>query len=154
MDAKRAWQATLGQLQMELPKATYDTWVKNAELVSHKSNAFIIGVKNAYARDWLENRLTTTAERMLSGIMDAPQSISFIIRTIEEAAPDEQISAQAPSPPSHSSQPPTGINFNPRYTFDNFVVGPNNRLAHAASQAVAENPALPTTLCSSMAVLD
>jgi len=138
MDARRAWQATLGQLQMELPKATYDTWVKNAELVSHENNAFTIGVKNAYARDWLENRLTTTAERMLSGIMDAPQSVSFIIRTIDEPALVEPAPAQVSAPP----QTQTTAIFNPRYTFGNFVVGPNNRLAHAASQAVAESPAL------------
>ncbi len=66
MDAKQAWMATLGQLQMDMPKATYDTWVKNTEIIDHKENSFSIGVQNAYARDWLENRLTTTAEKMLS----------------------------------------------------------------------------------------
>jgi len=140
MDARQAWQATLGQLQMEMPKATFDTWVKGTELSKHQENIFTIGVQNAYARDWLENRLTTTAEKMLTGIMDAPQTISFIIRPVDEPLPKTETNETALS--SSTKQIKTsGMRFNSRYTFDNFVVGPNNRLPHAASQAVAESPA-------------
>ena len=140
MDAKQAWQATLGQLQMEMPKATFDTWVKGTELSKHQENIFTIGVQNAYARDWLENRLTTTAEKMLTGIMDAPQTISFIIRPVDEPLPKTETNETALS--SSTKQIKTsGMRFNSRYTFDNFVVGPNNPLPHAASQAVAESPA-------------
>ena len=83
MEALQAWTATLGQLQMEMPKASYDTWVKNSKLVSCEDNRFVIGVQNTYARDWLENRLTTTARRLLSVIMDCPQEISFIVQQRE-----------------------------------------------------------------------
>ena len=139
MEASQAWQATLGQLQMELPKATYDTWVRDTRFIKHEENIFFIGVQNAYARDWLENRLTTTASRLLSGIMDAAQSITFILNSHDEPVPAirEEENPQ-PAPFGEPVQPST---FNLRYSFSNFVVGPNNRLAHAASQAVAENPA-------------
>jgi chromosomal replication initiator protein len=138
MDASQAWQATLGQLQMELPKATYDTWVRDTKFIRHQDNTFYIAVQNAYARDWLENRLTSTAVRLLSGIMDSTQNISFILNAHEEPAPktEESISDFTESLPTQTSSA-----FNCRYSFSNFVVGPNNRLAHAASQAVAENPA-------------
>jgi chromosomal replication initiator protein len=139
MEASQAWQATLGQLQMELPKATYDTWVRDTRFIKHDENTFFIGVQNAYARDWLENRLTTTASRLLSGIMDTAQSITFVLNSHDESAPSIR-EEEDPQPASFgdSIQPST---FNLRYSFSNFVVGPNNRLAHAASQAVAENPA-------------
>jgi len=140
MDARQAWQATLGQLQMEMPKATFDTWVKGTELSKHQENIFTIGVQNAYARDWLENRLTTTAEKMLTGIMDAPQTISFIIRPVDEPLPTTEPNKTALSFSTRQTKT-TGTQFNSRYTFDNLVVGPNNRLPHAASQAVAESPA-------------
>ena len=140
MDARQAWQATLGQLQMEMPKATFDTWVKGAELIKHQQNIFTISVQNAYARDWLENRLTTTAEKMLTGIMDAPQAISFIIRSADEPLPEIETEKSSLSFSIKQIKTP-GMQFNSRYTFDNFVVGPNNRLPHAASQAVAESPA-------------
>ncbi len=53
MDAKGAWQAVLGQLQLEMAKATFDTWVRDAAFVAFEDGSYIIGVKNAYARDWL-----------------------------------------------------------------------------------------------------
>lgn len=138
MEASQAWQATLGQLQMELPKATYDTWVRDTKFIKHQADTFFIGVQNAYARDWLENRLTSTAVRLLSGIMDAPQSISFVLHTHEEPVlQPEEMRIEYSSPMQREAQ----TTFNCRYSFSNFVVGPNNRLAHAASQAVAENPA-------------
>ncbi len=136
MEASQAWQATLGQLQMELPKATYDTWVKDTHFISHQENTFMIGVLNAYARDWLENRLTSTAVRLLSGIMDAPQSVCFVLHSREETSHIQEDFPEIPA-----SEPFPSASFNSRYSFSNFVVGPNNRLAQAASQAVSENPA-------------
>lgn len=140
MDAKQAWKATLGQLQMELPKPTFDTWVKGTELIEYKENTFTISVQNAYARDWLENRLTTMAEKMLSGIMVAPQKIFFIMQStvVQQDKPKTSVETTVQPMMMKKSQSPK---FNSRYTFDKFVVGPNNRLAHAASQAVAESPA-------------
>ncbi len=58
MNAEQAWQATLGQLQMEMSKAAYDTWVRDACLLSHEGDECIIGVKNAYICDWLEEQIS------------------------------------------------------------------------------------------------
>jgi len=141
MDAQQAWQATLGQLQMDMPKASYDTWVKGATLIKHQDNILTIGVANAYARDWLESRLTTTAERLLSGMMDSPQNLKFVLRSNEENS-NETRTTEMESILDESgleSIAPDSV-FNSRYTFNSFVVGANNRLAHAASLAVAENP--------------
>jgi chromosomal replication initiator protein len=52
MNSQQAWQAAIGQLQMEMSKAAFDTWVRDAELVNHEQDLFTIGVQNAYARDW------------------------------------------------------------------------------------------------------
>jgi len=140
MDAAQAWKAILGQLQMELPKPTFETWVKNCKFNNHQNGVFTICVQNAYARDWLEARLTITAEKMLSGIMNAPQKIHFVIQSKSNG--DKQ--AEIPEKQTIEADERQGVQapkFNSRYTFSNFVVGPNNRLAHAASQAVSENPA-------------
>jgi len=139
MDARQAWEATLGQLQMDMPKATYDTWVKDTKLMNHASQTFTIGINNAYACDWLTNRLTTTAERLLSGMMDAPQTVKFIVH-LPDLNPEPTVQNKVGD---HFENHPQYIenSFNSRYKFNNFVVGPNNRLAHAASLAVAENPA-------------
>jgi len=139
MEAKQAWKAVLGQLQMELPKPTFDTWVKGSSYTSHQENVFIISVQNAYARDWLESRLTVTAEKMLSGIMNAPPAIRFVIQSRPEieVKVDQPIYRDTAQENAGDDKTPQ---FNSRYTFNKFVVGPNNRLAHAASLAVAESP--------------
>ncbi len=166
MDAELAWQSALGQLQMEMPKASFDTWVRDTRIVSYQDGLFTVAVNNAYARDWLENRLSSTAARLLMGIMNCEVNVHFVVRSLEGGdvpadrplpaaeeipAPDpfpargarlrpgsEEETAEADEAESRGSR---NGSLNPRYTFDNFVVGPNNRLAHAASLAVAENPA-------------
>lgn len=142
MNANQAWQATLGQLQMEMPKASYDTWVSGTKFITHEDNIFTIGVQNTYVRDWLETRLTSTITRLLSGIMNTPQNVQFVLQSKEETSIGNY---NFDAIPHNSSSSTKDLQYksplNMRYTFDNFVVGPNNRLAHAASMAVAENPA-------------
>jgi chromosomal replication initiator protein len=143
MDAEKAWQSALGQLQMEMPKASFDTWVRDTQIHSYDDGLFTISVRNAYARDWLESRLSSTVTRLLMGIMNRSVDVAFIVdangnvETVSDPpAADEGACVEVTIP-----QGPHSVTLNPRYTFDNFIVGPNNRLAHAASQAVAENPA-------------
>jgi chromosomal replication initiator protein len=144
MDAVQAWQSALGQLQMEMPKASFDTWVRDTQIVSYKDGLFTIGANNAYARDWLESRLSSTVTRLLMGIMNRPVDVTFVVNSnaiIDETIEKPVVADENSSTISGVSQPQRSLTLNPRYTFDNFIVGPNNRLAHAASQAVAENPA-------------
>ncbi len=139
MEATQAWQATLGQLQMDMPKAAFDTWVRDAELISYEDGAFTIGVQNAYARDWLKDRLAGTITRLLTGIMNRSVAIRFTVWSKTVSISEQQPIDQ----PTAITQPaPTTTTINGHYRFANFVVGSSNRLAHAASLAVAEKPAL------------
>lgn len=139
MNAQQAWQATIGQLQMDMPKSAFDTWVRNAELVKQDEGKYIIGVKNAYARDWLESRLGSTVSRLLSGYSDRPAQVEFIVWHGDL----EMEFVTSPDEPQTGSggQPAANRSLISRYHFDNFVVGASNRMAHAACMAVAESPA-------------
>ncbi len=139
MSAERLWQAALGQLQMEMPRATFDTWVRDAELLAHEDGAYIIGVQNAYARDWLEDRMLATVKRVLTGLAGRTVEVRFVVWQGEPS--DEPAAPALPAPAAPSLLRTSSVPLNPRYSFENFVVGPSNRLAHAASMAVAENPA-------------
>ena len=138
MKPQQAWQAALGQLQMEMPKAAFDTWVRDAELVSFEDGAATIGVHNTYARDWLESRLTSTLQRLLTGILNTTVTVVFVLEQsyMEDEEPETQ-KGTLPLLETESSANPT---LNPRQTFDTFVVGSENRLAQAASLVVAEKP--------------
>ncbi len=78
-DPQRAWQIVLGQLQMEMPRASYETWVRDTKALSYKDGHLMIGARNAYARDWLESRLQSTASRLLIGIMNCAVEVDFIV---------------------------------------------------------------------------
>jgi chromosomal replication initiator protein len=144
MNADQAWQAARGQLQTEMPKAAFDTWVRDAEFAAYEDGSFIIAVSNAYARDWLESRLCSTVTRLLTGIMNRTVQVSFVVwqngnKSVEELERGNALEQYvADDEPENTVLNPT---INARYSFDNFVVGASNRLAHAASLAVAERPA-------------
>ena len=144
MEANQAWQMVLAELEMEMPKATFDTWLRDTRVVSYEDGVLTIGAQNAYARDWLESRLKSTASRLLIGILDRSVDVEFIVsqenfdKGEEDRSLDPLLEEDAASP----AAPDLGrSNLNPRYSFESFVVGAGNRLAHAACQAVAEKPA-------------
>jgi chromosomal replication initiator protein len=162
MKAEQAWLAVQGQLQMEMSKAAFDTWVRDAEVLSYEDGSFIIGVHNAYARDWLQSRLASTATRLLNGLMNRTVEVRFVVwqKTLEilqgkagvshaGSLSDQEFEGsedvdQDETDTDHTSSwgdPKPNATLNSRYLFDNFVVGASNRLAHAASMAVAEKPA-------------
>ncbi|MCJ7694915.1 MAG: chromosomal replication initiator protein DnaA, partial [Anaerolineaceae bacterium] len=142
MNSHQAWQATLGQLQMEMSKASFDTWVSSAELIDYKESdgIFHIGVHNAYACDWLDSRLKSTMASKLAGMMARQVQVEFRVWS----APVSEVEEETQEPTLNVEIQENNLmdpKLNSRYRFDNFVVGANNRLAHAASMAVAESPA-------------
>ncbi|MBI2759621.1 MAG: chromosomal replication initiator protein DnaA [Chloroflexi bacterium] len=140
MNATQAWHSVLGQLQMEMPKASFDTWVRDTRPLSYENNTLTVGVQNAYARDWLESRLASTVSRLLVGILNSNVAVNFVVSQGDET---ETVETEAAAPvQSEAYEPrPRSVSLNPRYTFETYVVGAGNRLAHAACQAVAEKPA-------------
>ncbi len=136
-----------------MTQATFETWLRDSKLVTYEDGTFVVAVKNGYAKDWLENRLLATIKRTLARLADRTVDVRFVVGTEEPGDAEDDIpllkasspSQQPTSKPKSSTPAPArssaGRNLNPRYTFDSFVVGPGNRLAHAASMAVIESPA-------------
>ncbi len=156
MDTDQVWQATLGQLQLQMTRATFDTWIKDTHIVSQDSDKLVIGTKNAFAKDWLENRLFSTISRTVAHVLGRAVNIQFTVDHVSVEAIDQQ----SPPPLLQSPQPANGhtnpthnngngyyrgdrdrLMLNHKYVFEQFIVGASNRLAHAASLAVAERPA-------------
>jgi hypothetical protein len=75
--AAKIWEYVLSQLQADMSKASFDTWVKSTEALSLEGPTLTIGCHNAYGRDWLESRLTTTIQRMVSGMINQPATVRF-----------------------------------------------------------------------------
>jgi len=135
-----------------MTRATYDTWLKGTFAVSYEDGLLIVGTENPYAKEWLENRLLGTIKRTLAGILGHTVEVRFIVRAHQTQPSPPLLSVQDPAlpfPRDLSLQDPAGIrtaplsslSLNPRYTFETFIVGNSNRLAHAAAYAVAHKPA-------------
>jgi chromosomal replication initiator protein len=145
-EAGRVWLAALSELQLQMTKATFDTWVKQTHVVAYEDGTFIIGVQNGYAKDWLENRLMGTVKRTLAGILNRSVEVRFAVHTpaVLREGPTATLRPKLTPLPPFTPQVSGGqskFGLNPHYTFDQFIVGSSNRLAHAASLAVVENPA-------------
>jgi chromosomal replication initiator protein len=142
MNVEQAWQSVLGQLQMEMPRASFDTWVRDTRPVRYEKGLLTISVRNAYARDWLESRLASTVSRLLIGIMDSNVAVNFVVsQSIDEEMSQPVESTEQLEEKESDVSFQRNLTLNPRYTFENYVVGSGNRLAHAACLAVAEKPA-------------
>lgn len=142
MTAQDAWQATLGQLELQLNRATFETWVKGAELLAYEDGSFIVSVKNAYAKSWLEKRLYSPIRRTLADLFGRSVEVRFVVYDpLEDAADLGPLWEEDDEPAvTYPDGQPLETNLNPRYTFDSFVVGGSNQLAHAAAMAVADHP--------------
>lgn len=142
MNPEHAWKATLGELELQMTKATFNTWLKDTFLVSCEDNIYTIGVRNAYAKDWLENRLCDTILRTLGAIVGQNVNIRFIV-AMEEPAAKTALSSNGHANGSNNTfakPKPQTNGLTSRFVFSTYVVGPSNRLAHAAALSVAENP--------------
>ncbi len=141
MDVKQAWSSVLDQLQMEMPKASFDTWVRDTQVIAEAGGVITIGVRNAYARDWLESRLAEIARDHLRTLLQREVEVRFVVASGNGKGRVADVEEEEGLAEEHVPDQPRNDTLNPRYTFENFVVGPGNRLAHAAAQAVAERPA-------------
>lgn len=143
---KEIWQNAKAELELQLPRATYDTWLREAHFIAYEDGEFIIGVANSFAADWLNsNNLRPLIKRTLARLQGQAVEVRFVVRP--QRARDEtdrpaplletasHTDASAETAPGNGYQP-----LNSRYTFATFVVGDNNRLACLAAQTVAERP--------------
>ena len=111
--AQEAWQSAIEQLQMEMPKATFDTWLRDTRLLSYEDGFFTIGAHTVYACEWLDSRLSSTVTRLLMGIMNRSVEIKFVVtepenETIELPEPEACEPAESQdSTPEEDSVPAT-----------------------------------------------
>lgn len=144
MDTEQLWQAVLGELELNLSKANFTTWLKNTFIMDAGSDTIVIGVPNAFTKTWLENKYH-------SKILKALQNISEnkILNVNYKVSPLKNSRAKSVSSPAKTeggaeekpdavSSRAKEVGLNPNYTFTNFVVGKKNELAQAASQAAAD----------------
>ncbi len=138
------WQAALASLERKYSKPIFEMWLKPIRPIAMSESEIVLAVQSPFARDWVENRLKGDISEVLTELLGATLALRFVVApeaAAPVAGPGAAADASPVSPRITLNEDIRHGNLNPRYTFDEFVVGNSNRFAHAASQAVAEAPA-------------
>jgi len=123
--AQEIWEAALGELQVQVTKSYYRTWLGKTTGLSYQDNQFVVRAPNTFVAEYLDKNQRSLIEKTLIGLTQPDIKVFFRVSPGEEAATSPQI---------------TRSPCNLKYTFDSFVVSNSNRLAYAAALSVAENP--------------
>ncbi|MBB6016364.1 chromosomal replication initiator protein DnaA [Deinococcus radiopugnans] len=139
----------LGYVRKNISEVEYHTWFAPVKNLGVQEGSLVLGVRNSFAQEWFRKHYLELLEDALRSLGAQNPQVSF---QVLPAAQDTLFSPADPSPapgrpppstpggPSAQDQAENRKRLNPKYTFENFVVGPNNNLAHAAAMGVAESP--------------
>lgn len=149
------WQSVLGEIELSVSHATFTTWFKNTELVDQNESGVVISVPNIFAKKQFEVKFNDQIKGVLAKNGITPKQITYTITTTGKKTrvsretttsnvqtADDLLPTNLHTRPTtiHKNQSTQSGGLNPRYTFENFIVGSSNDLAYTASQAVAANP--------------
>ncbi len=127
--AGEIWEATLGEIEIQVSKPNYHTWFAKTKGLSNEKNGFTVVVPNTFVAEYLDKKQRSLIERTLISITHQQLKVKFSVLSQHFGEGEEPTSLTRADTPR----------FNPKYTFDSFVVGDSNRLAYAAALGVAEN---------------
>jgi chromosomal replication initiator protein len=143
------WQAVLADFELKVSKPNFTTWFKNTGIAQYDAGHVVICVPNAFTKSWLENKYHKDIIATIEKKTGKPiKRIEYRVESVKNIEEQECTLSVAPTvstvqTPIHSN-PKLGIGaqfgLNAKYTFNTFIVGKGNELAHAAAQAVADRP--------------
>ncbi|MDD5152533.1 MAG: chromosomal replication initiator protein DnaA [Candidatus Pacebacteria bacterium] len=138
---KILWENTLKELGNELSRANFSTWFKYTDILKQDDGIVVVGVPNEFVKDWLQNKFHKMILKSLRNLCENVRGVEYLVHKVEEKnIPKMEIEKTALETSSELPLADLYVNkedgLNPRYTFDNFIIGSFNELAFAASQAI------------------
>lgn len=146
VDNKTLWDTVLSEMELALSRANFGTWFRHTHIYKQEDGTVQVSVPNAFVRDWLAAKYHKAILSSLRNQSSEIRAVEYVIAKVGEHHHKEQESL---APKTTSTDGSLGLqdlyinkdsNLNPKYTFDTFVIGPFNEVAHAAAQAVIKNP--------------
>lgn len=137
------WQAVLGEIETSVSHAVFVTWFKPTEVVVHDDGGFSVAVSNVFAKQQFESKFNAQVLEALQKNGVHVAEVDYVIKSdTAKKRPSESplVEAVVTAANKKSARRDPGDGLNPRYTFENFVVGSSNDLAYAAAQAVSTSP--------------
>ncbi|WP_221090191.1 chromosomal replication initiator protein DnaA [Deinococcus aquaedulcis] len=145
--SQEIWADVLGYVRKNISEVEYHTWFAPVKNLGVQEGSLVLGVRNSFAQEWFRKHYLELLEDALRSLGAQNPQVTFQVLPAAQDAlllpTDPPPGPPPPAPAGRAPTPPLPENrkvLNPKYTFENFVVGPNNNLAHAAALAVAESP--------------
>jgi chromosomal replication initiator protein len=143
MDHHTLWEGALAEIELAVSKPAFVTWFKDTHIVKRDEGTIVLSVSNAFARELFLDRYHSVVLKLLRERDHTIHAVEYVINKEEVKKKDTSDISKELFGAQSLSFPETNINkddnLNPRYTFETFVIGPFNELAHAASQAVIKS---------------
>lgn len=140
----RSWQHAQRSLRESLGDGTYETWIKPLRVAAIGGGRICLDAPSKFFRDWVERRHLEALKEALRDEVDATPEVVLQVKASEQGELFDPLDEEpTPRPIAKESKPTVAARLAhlvPRYTFESFVVGPSNQLAHAAARAIANNP--------------
>ena len=151
--AKEVWRAALGELELQVTRPYFDTYLKGTVGVSSGEGRFSVGAPNAFVTEWLRLKMRPRIEETLSGLLGRPVAAEFLVSAHPSHPPQTFTPSTAvtgdltPGAGTDETYAPSAgrksAPLNRNFTFASMIVARFNRVAHAAAQAVAEDADYP-----------
>ena len=146
MTNEELWKAVLGEMELSLTKANFTTWFRNTTILSKDKSAIVVSVPNGFIKEWLENKFNKRILQSIRNLTPEVREVKYMIgRPKAELIKQDFSKINLDTELEEKSQSDTdkdldkSTNLNRKYSFESFVVGSNNELAHAAASAVTKN---------------
>jgi len=135
--AREIWDAALGELQVQMSRSNYRTWLEKTAGLAYQNDSFVVSVPNTFIAEYLDRNQRSLIEKTLIHLTSSPEvQVTFQVN----GRYHNSSNGHSQEPGILTSALPDANQFNSKYVFDSFVVGNSNRLAFAAAQSVAMNP--------------
>ncbi len=142
-DTKQLWESALAEIELAVSKANFTTWFKDTAIARIEEGVVHLSVPNTFVKDWLLTKYHKSILHSLRTLNEQVRALEYTV-TKDDPRKRELLKATTPSLtpelPLQDHYVDKETNLNPRYTFDSFVVGPFNELAHAAALAITKTP--------------
>lgn len=144
MDYRDLWQSVLVEIELSVSKANFTTWFKDTHIVKEENGVVVLSVPNAFVKEWLLTKYHSNILKSLRGLKSSVNSIEYVVNKEEARRRDDvnRMDSGTKELPLDEIRVNKEDNLNPRYTFDTFVVGPFNELAHVAARAIIKKPGI------------
>jgi chromosomal replication initiator protein len=143
IDVKKLWDDVLVKIELSITPANFKTWFRDTYILSLEDGTATLAVPSVFVRDWLQDKFQSMILKTMRDVSPYVRSVEYeVVQRNDRRSEVNKTQAVNAALPLEEYYINKSDNLNPKYSFENFVIGPYNALAHAAAKTVSEKPGI------------